>query len=514
MDNPLSNPQQPNTGSPVSGRAQGGSEGSVPPRPAMPAAEAAARPAWQPPAEVLPPTPVADEGAAQAHPHGTGADHQPTVPLSPYAPTASAYAPTESSFGPAAPTKEKKETGQRRRGTAVAGLLIAAALVGGVAGVGGSYLGNTVWSGSPAASSSSDGPSAITVNNPGSVNEATAVATQVMPSTVTITVSSSQESGNGTGVVLSDDGYVLTNTHVVTLGGAVSDGTIKVTASDGTIYDAEVVGTDPVYDLAVIKLKDASGLTPIEFADSDKLNVGDTTVAVGAPLGLPNTVTTGIVSALDRSIQIQSSAAPDSEEPQTPDDQGQDGTPWFFDLPGQDQEQQQSAQDDSISLSVIQTDAAINPGNSGGPLVNSEGKLIGINVAIATAGGSSSSESESGSVGIGFSIPSNIAQRVADEIIDNGKATHGLLGASVTSSSSYEDATVEGAAIVEVTDGGAAQKAGLREGDVVTEFNGNQVRSSTDLTAQVRALASGTKATLTYVRDGTSETVDLTVGEL
>ena len=493
MDNSFSN-QEPDNGSPAVGPTSGGGAGSVPPRPAMPAAEAAAQrpaaPTDSQHTEVVPPTPPIGQ--------------QPTQPLPPYGPPAQ----PGSSFGPA--VGEKKEQGpSRKRGTAGAGLLVAAALIGGAAGLGGSYAGNAIWGGEPSSTASSEGPSTITVNNPGSVNEATAVATEAMPSTVTITVANGQESGNGTGVVLSEDGYVLTNTHVVTLGGSASDGTIRVTGSDGTIYDAEIVGTDPVYDLAVIKLKDASDLTPIEFADSDKLNVGDTTVAIGAPLGLPNTVTTGIVSALDRSIQIQSSAAPDS--PDTQEDEGeQEESPWFFDLPGQE-EDQQSTQQQSISLSVIQTDASINPGNSGGPLVNSEGQLIGINVAIATANGSS--ESESGSVGIGFSIPSNVAERVSQEIIDGGEATHGLLGASVTTASAYEEATVEGAAIVELPDG-AAKDAGLQEGDIVTEFNGKQIRSSTDLTAQVRAASGGSEATLTYVRDGESHTVDLTLGTL
>ena len=206
-----------------------------------------------------------------------------------------------------------------------------------------------------------------------------------------------------------------------------------MTTADGRVYDAEVVGTDPTYDLAVIKLQDAEGLTPIEFADSSELNVGDETIAVGAPLGLSNTVTTGIVSALNRSIQIASSAAPDSSDAEddsegdspVPDD-GQT-PPFFFDF-GEGENQAQSPTE-SISIAVIQTDAAINPGNSGGALVDSEGKLIGINVAIASAGGTGA---EAGSIGVGFSIPSNIVQRITDEIIENGSATHGLLGASVS----------------------------------------------------------------------------------
>ena len=293
------------------------------------------------------------------------------------------------------------------------------------------------------------------------------------------------------------------------LDGASSDAAIKVTTSDGKVYDATVVGTDPTYDLAVIKLKNAKGLTPIEFADSSKLNVGDATVAIGAPLGLSNTVTTGIVSALNRSIQIASSAAPegDSSQNQTPDQGGQ--SPFQFDF-GQGQSQQQATE--SISISVIQTDAAINPGNSGGALVDDEGKLIGINVAIASAG--SSGGGQSGSIGVGFSIPSDIAKRVTSEIIDNGKATHGLLGASVQDAASVQGATITGAYIAEVVDGGAAAGAGLSKGDIVTEFNGVPVTDATDLTAQVRAAAGGSDAKLTYVRNGESKSISVTLGTL
>jgi putative serine protease PepD len=394
---------------------------------------------------------------------------------------------------------------RRKGGTRVAALLVAAALVGGAAGLGGSFAGEQLF-GAPGTTGSASGPSSITVNNPGSVNEATAVATEVLPSVVTIDVSGGSEAGSGSGVVLSEDGYVVTNTHVVTLGGATADPEIRVTAADGTIYRAEVVGTDPIYDLAVIKLQDASGLTPIEFADSSKLNVGDTTAAVGAPLGLSNTVTTGIVSALNRSIEIASSAAPDSGDDAQPSPEEEQQSPFRFDngLP------EQSVPNESISIAVIQTDAAINHGNSGGALVDSQGRLIGINVAIASAGGSE----ESGSIGVGFAIPSNVVKRVSDELISDGTATHGLLGASVQPASVDEDATTAGALIAQVTDGGAAEKAGLREGDIVTEFNGVRIGSAVDLTAQVRAAAGGSTATLTYVRDGESHTLEVTLGEL
>ncbi len=204
----------------------------------------------------------------------------------------------------------------------IAALLVAAALVGGGAGLGGTYAGLSLWGGSNASTVS--GPTAITVNDPQDVNATAAVASKVVPSVVTISATGSQAGGTGSGVVLSADGYVLTNTHVVTLDGQTGNARISVTTSDGKVYAATVVGTDPTYDLAVIKLENASGLTPIEFGDSSKLNVGDNTVAVGAPLDLPNTVTTGIVSALNRSIQVASSAAPSDGSDQQQTEPGQE----------------------------------------------------------------------------------------------------------------------------------------------------------------------------------------------
>ncbi|WP_221585225.1 S1C family serine protease [Microbacterium sp. G2-8] len=405
---------------------------------------------------------------------------------------------------------------QKRGGSGgrVAALVVIAALVGGGAGLGGAWLGNSVWGGSNDSSSVASQGQNVTINNPDDVNQTAAIAASALPSVVTIEAATSEGTGgSGSGVVLSEDGYVLTNTHVVTLGGAANDAQLRVTGSDGQIYDATIVGTDPTYDLAVIKLEGASGLTPMEFADSSELNVGDTTVAIGAPMGLANTVTTGIISNLNRSIEIASAAAPEdaeAQEPegQTPENGGQD-LPWFFDIPGQEQQQQQASE--SIKISVLQTDAAINPGNSGGALVDGEGKLIGINVAIATSGASSE---EGGSIGLGFAIPSNVADRIANELIENGSATHGLLGASVSPSAYVEGTTTTGAYVAEVIDGGAAKDGGLQEGDVITHFNGVRVNDAIDLTAQVRAAAAESDATVTYVRDGEEHETELTLGTL
>jgi len=476
----------------------------VPPPPTTGAAGAAptggARPAPQYPPYAAPAAPTATS---------------PTSPTLPY-PGQGFGVPQPTTSGAAATgqvrTAEKKKSGAGK----VVGLLVAAALVGGAAGLGTTWAGANLW-GPSDASSTSSGPQVVTVNNTDSVNATTAIATKVVPSVVTINVTGGQSAGTGSGVVLSKDGYVLTNTHVVTLDGESADPTISVTTSDGHIYNAKVVGTDPVYDLAVIKLVGASDLTPITWGDSSKLNVGDQTVAIGAPLGLSNTVTTGIVSALNRSIEIASSAAPDSGDSDGSDGgqngQGQQGdNPYYFDF-GQGQTQQQQTTTDTIKIAVIQTDAPINPGNSGGALVNGQGELVGINVAIASAGSTSSSD-QSGSIGVGFSIPSDIAHRVADDLMKDGKASHGLLGASVRDSASVQGATITGAYIVDVTSGGGAAGGGLKAGDIVTKFNGVPVTGAVDLTAQVRALASGSTAEVTYVRDGKTETTQVTLGAL
>ncbi|WP_396655082.1 S1C family serine protease [Microbacterium sp.] len=492
--------------------AQPVNEPATPPRPAPPVPPAAAatppvppapRPPYGPPAgytahPVQPPRPSYGQYAGQA-PAGSafGAAAAPaTHPTQPTLPLDGAGAP------PAPPAS-------KRRGGAgiIAGAVVVALLVGGAAGLGGAYVGNQLWP-APAATGQA-APQTVTVNNPDKVNATTAIAAKVVPSVVTISASSGSSGGTGSGVILSADGYVVTNTHVVTLDGATGDADLRVTTSDGHVHDAALVGTDPIYDLAVIKIEGASGLTPIEFADSSALNVGDQTVAVGSPLGLSNSVTTGIVSALNRSIEIASSAAPDSGEGDE-GDEGQDGPggPFFFDF---GQGPRQGSGGESIKIAVIQTDAAINPGNSGGALVDSEGRLIGVNVAIATAGGGGG---EAGNIGVGFAIPSSIAERVANEIIETGSATHGLLGASVMSAAYVEGSTITGAYIDSVVAGGAAEQGGLKEGDIVTAFNGVPVTDSVDLTAQVRAAAAGSKATVTYVRDGDTYSTDVTLGEL
>ncbi|SEN14476.1 S1C family serine protease [Cryobacterium luteum] len=493
--------------------------------PAPPAQPADAQPDAQS-ADAAPVRNTADQAQTIAYPTDAFGRpiETPTASTSPYAPsvapptyaTANTY-PTDSSStdaypGQPFPAAKSREPGRRKGSVALIAALAIGALVGGSSGAGiTALIMSNQNNGVPV--SQAAGPSNVVVNDSTSVNQITAVAAKASPSVVTIDVANGASGGTGSGVILTEDGYVLTNTHVVTLDGAASDVTIEVKSNDGKLYTATLVGTDPISDLAVIKLTDASGLTPISWGDSSELNVGDSAIAIGAPLGLSGTVTDGIVSALNRSITVASSAAPSSPDETVPDE-GQSQNPFFFDFPDQNGEQSQGSQSAtaSIALPVIQTDAAINPGNSGGALLNGQGELIGINVAIASAGTTTAS-SAAGSIGVGFSIPSNFAKRIADEIIANGAATHGLLGASVKDASSSTSSTV-GALIVEATSGGAAEKAGLAEGDVVTNFNGVPITDSIDLTAQVRVLPAGGTADLTYVRDGKSITVSVTVGEL
>ena len=337
-------------------------------------------------------------------------------------------------------------------------------------------------------------PAPIVVNNAESVNWVTAAAAVASPSVVTVNVSSSQSAGNGSGEFLTADGYILTNTHVVTLDGESASVNIEVKTFDGKIYKARVIGTDPTNDLAVIKVDAPVEFTPIKFADSSKLNVGDNVVAIGAPLGLAQTVTKGIVSALNRTIQVANSAAPSNGS----NNDGFGGLQFF------------NGTGSSINLSVIQTDAAINPGNSGGALVDEKGRLIGVNVAIANAG----STGQSGSIGVGFAIPSNIAKRIANEIIKSGSASHALLGAMVSdaTNSSNQASFSIGAKVEKLTPGGAAEKGGVQVGDVIVKFNGNAISSASELTAAVRQLAANTKASLELVRGGKNVTLEVTLG--
>jgi putative serine protease PepD len=317
----------------------------------------------------------------------------------------------------------------------------------------------------------------VVIENPETATTATAAAAKAAPSVVTVYVSSGSGSGSGSGVVLTADGYVLTNNHVVAIEGGDA-GTVQVRTADGTLYDASVVGTDPASDLAVLELDGAEGLTPAAFADSDAVQVGDVAVAIGAPLGLSNTVTTGIISATGRAVQTGSS------------------------------------QDDATVLDAIQTDAAINPGNSGGALVDGAGEVIGINTAIATvASGAPGSQSQSGNIGVGFAIPGNTAQRIAQEIIDTGSASRAFLGVRARTDADGQNSEVGAGARVESVEGGsAAADAGLQVGDVVIAVGDRPVTTSTELTAAVRSQAPGEDVTLTVRRGSQTLTLEVTLG--
>lgn len=387
-------------------------------------------------------------------------------------------------------------------GTLVASILAAGLVGGGVVAASDAFLDEN----SPAAVSSSQQGTVI-VNNKDDVNVITAAAQKASPSVVTIKATGGGEGGTGSGIILDTEGHILTNTHVVTLDGKAANATVEVRTSDGRVLPASIVGTDPLSDLAVIKVDNASGLIPATLGDSAKLNVGDTAVAIGSPLGLTGTVTDGIVSTLNRTISVASSAAPkDGGDDSQGDDEG-----GFKFAPPDGGQGQSSADQGSISLNVIQTDAAINPGNSGGALVNSKGEVIGVNVAIASAGGDSSS---SGNIGVGFSVPINHAKRVAQEIIDTGKASHGQFGVSVKakSASSAASAFSVGAEVATVESGSAAAKAGIKVGDVVTKFNDLAISDPNQLTAAVREQPAGAKVKVTILRGGQEQQLDVTLG--
>lgn len=357
------------------------------------------------------------------------------------------------------------------------GIALVAGLVGGGVGV-------TVASLTSSSFRTVVQPQAVTITDAGNPSSATAVASKALQSVVTVEVSGASGSGAGSGVIYSADGYIITNNHVATLSGGEKSPTIRVTMSDGRLFPATIVGTDPVLDIAVIKVA-TTGLIPVEFGDADSITVGSEVIAIGAPLGLQNTVTDGVVSALNRSITISKK---------------QNG--FNFDLPGAED----SALAQDLSLPVIQTDASINPGNSGGALLNSKGELVGINVAIASSG------SSNGSIGVGFALPATLVERVVTDLITDGKAGHGRIGAMVSAVSATKG--VIGAEIKGVDAGSPAEQAGLRKGDIVTTFNGVPIRDEIDITAQVRSLRPGTTAPFTYVRGGVSRDGSVTVGSL
>ncbi|WP_019932792.1 S1C family serine protease [Nocardia sp. BMG111209] len=364
-----------------------------------------------------------------------------------------------------------------RRGRAglVAGAVALALVAGGVGGAVGTLATRSTNSSGGVVTNALDVPppkgGGVTNAPSGSIP---AVAQKVLPSVVMIRVASSKAEGEGSGVVLSTDGMILTNNHVAS--GAGANAKMDVQFSDGTSSPATVVGVDPVSDLAVIKVANKAGLTPIDLGSSKDLQVGQSVVAIGSPLGLAGTVTTGIVSALNRPVS-------------TSGESGGQGT----------------------VISAVQTDAPINPGNSGGALVDLNGKLIGINTAIATlgAGGLDSTGAQSGSIGLGFAIPVDQARRVADQLTRTGHATYAQIGMSVRA---IDDAN--GARILDITPDGPAAKAGIPGGVIVTKVEDQIIDSGNALIAAVRSHQPGDKVKVTYT-DGNGQnpkTVDVVLG--
>ncbi|MFB8747636.1 S1C family serine protease [Streptomyces parvulus] len=310
---------------------------------------------------------------------------------------------------------------------------------------------------------------------PGSV---AALAGRALPSVVTLHVSGSESAGTGTGFVLDDRGHILTNNHVVDPAG--DGGEITVTFNSGDTAEATVVGRDSGYDLAVVRVKGVSGLTPMPLGNSDNVRVGDPVVAIGAPFDLAGTVTSGIISAMERPITAG----------------GEEG----------------DASDVSY-VDALQTDAPINPGNSGGPLLDSRGRAIGINSAIRSAGGGSaeSDGGQSGSIGLGFAIPINQGKRVAEELINTGRASHPVIGITLDMDYSGDGARV-GADGSAVTKGGPGAEAGIEPGDVITAVDGQRVHSGEELIVKTRAHRPGDRLELTLERDGRERKISLVLG--
>nr|WP_174556847.1 trypsin-like peptidase domain-containing protein [Nocardia mexicana] len=441
---------QPGAAQPVTGAAQPDTAGQP---------DTAA----QPQAAAVPPSPYAPPGGQptepvtaqhSAYPPDPGTHH--TAPIPPYP---HGYgAPGEpgqpvAGYPPAGPAPRRGRTGL------VAGAVVLALVSGGIGGAVGALVtgsdDNSVATNALNAPPPKAGQPAA--NAP--AGTVPAVAQRVVPSVVMIRVAGARAEGEGSGVVLTSDGMILTNNHVAS--GAGPNAKIEVQFSDGSVASASVVGLDPISDLAVIKA-DKSGLTPIELGSSQNLQVGQSVVAVGSPLGLAGTVTTGIVSALNRPVSTS----------------GEEGGGT------------------RSVISAVQTDAPINPGNSGGALVDMNGNLIGINTAIATLGSSELTGQQSGSIGLGFAIPVDQARRVADQLIKTGHATYAQIGMSVRPADD-----INGARVLEVTPDGPAAKAGIPPGSVVTKVDDQVIDSGNALVAAVRSHQPGDKVKVTYTDD-------------
>jgi putative serine protease PepD len=321
------------------------------------------------------------------------------------------------------------------------------------------------------------------------------IAAKVLPSVVSVNVTGQNQADTGSGIVLRSDGYILTNNHVVAA--AEGGGTVSATFNDGSSAAAKIVGTDSLDDLAVIRVA-KTGLKPVTLGSSSAISVGDPVLAIGSPLGLSGTVTSGIVSALNRPVETQDES------------QQQQANPFGFGGSGGSGGSNSQATQQTV-IDAIQTDAAINPGNSGGPLVDSLGQVVGINSAIASLGSNQlGGGSQSGNIGVGFAIPINEARVVANELITTGKAVHPLLGVSLAGTN--PNATTDAAATVEaVTSGGPAAKAGIAKGDVITAVDGVVTPDANAVIAAIRTHQPGQQVTITVKRGGSTHSVTATL---
>ncbi|AXH97444.1 S1C family serine protease [Ornithinimicrobium avium] len=390
--------------------------------------------------------------------------------------------------GPAPAPQPRTQHGAGRRwgDIGIAALLAAVLASGGTwavtQGSGGGGVDAVGTTQSPTADTAPSGPA--TTGSPASLGvpqDWSTVAAEVSPSVVSIEVANQQGVAAGSGVVWDTKGHVVTNAHVVE--GAQQ---VRVVFADGRTYAATVAGTDPSSDLAVLTVTDGpSDLTPIRVGDDSALKVGDPVMAIGNPLGLSGTVTTGIVSALDRPVTTRNP---------------QSGSPFG----------QGSSTPQEVVTNAIQTSAAINPGNSGGALVNASGELVGINSSIASL--PSGGQSQPGSIGIGFAIPAREVQLIADQLIRSGKAEHAFLGIYLDNGSTQVDgATMTGALVKQVEPDSPASSAGLKEGDLIIGMDGEDVPSATALVGQVRERGAGDQVQISYVRDGQQQQTTVTL---
>ncbi|MBB3042000.1 S1C family serine protease [Nocardioides soli] len=394
-------------------------------------------------------------------------------PTNPYA--ADPYAADSYAADPAAQQTATLPVQRRPRRAGLAAAVVATALVVGAgAGLGGAAAWSALDDGNGSTGGGQHTTTSQVVDTPdtsaasGSVEQ---VAAKVLPSVVKIDVSGSQGSGSGSGIILSSDGEILTNNHVASIAG--NGGAMTVFFNDGSSAKATIVGTDPLTDTAVIKAEGVSGLTPATIGKSSDLKVGESVVAIGSPFGLDSTVTSGIVSALNRPVDV-----------------GSDG------------------EGTSTTYPAIQTDAAINPGNSGGALVDMNGNVVGINSSIRTA----SSGGESGSIGLGFAIPIDEVLPIVDQMRNGETPTHARLGISVSDVANQNGAeVVQGAEVQTVSNGSTAADAGIAKGDVITKVDDHLITGADSLVATIRSYRPGDKVTVTFTHDGDQKTATLTL---